>query len=462
MCLSTEPQSPPKTDLVTSKPTFTPGQKVVVDDALGAYGLKRGQVLTVKQQDEDGDLSFEETGGGWYSYRRFSAQTHAPAPASAKSVIPDYILARLTPGSKVYAKVYRYGQGIHADREYELANVDAATGKVNLAGVEHRLNWTDIHPMFVVGDAIKLVKNLRGNTIGLTGTVQEVTIEGFNSSAKVELSNGQIQTGFLSYFELDAEKQTPPKPEIEIFPAVTAVQVSMDKLGRNPMNSGKTFTFKRGTDPVTGKPGWQVQEIPGFHPVPSLMVPHDLIEHEPGSASTPEEEFKAIGTALYLRGETGFFPTNGLGNFTDAMIAGAIEPLFFHVLNGNAPTSPYQSVRSASQPLPNVQSELTLIRFAAKAVEDLLAKYGNDPTKVATIESSMAYFIGWVRIGYRRAVKRFQGVDRKRLGASYAQLWKLADTYLGIAQDGDVLTVTWKPEQYEAAVQLHTTKSLKA
>jgi hypothetical protein len=340
MCLSTEPQSPPKTDLVTSKPTFTPGQKVVVDDALGAYGLKRGQVLTVKQQDEDGDLSFEETGGGWYSYRRFSAQTHAPAPASAKSVIPDYILARLTPGSKVYAKVYRYGQGIHADREYELANVDAATGKVNLAGVEHRLNWTDIHPMFVVGDAIKLVKNLRGNTIGLTGTVQEVTIEGFNSSAKVELSNGQIQTGFLSYFELDAEKQTPPKPEIEIFPAVTAVQVSMDKLGRNPMNSGKTFTFKRGTDPVTGKPGWQVQEIPGFHPVPSLMVPHDLIEHEPGSASTPEEEFKAIGTALYLRGETGFFPTNGLGNFTDAMIAGAIEPLFFHVLNGNAPDQP--------------------------------------------------------------------------------------------------------------------------
>lgn len=328
MCLPSEPATA-KTDLVTK---FTTGQKVVVEDADQASGITKGQVLTVKDQDEDGDVLLVET-GGWYKGDRF-APYHAPAPAEAKGV--------------------------------------------------------------------------------------------------------------------------------ETFPAVTAVQVAPLSLALNPFNSGRTFTFKRGNDPVVNKPGWQVQEIPGFHPVPSLMVPHDLIEHEPGSPSTPEEEFKAIGTALYLRGETNFFLTNGLGNFTDAMIAGAIEPLFFHILNGNIPTSPYPTSNEATQPLANKVSEVTLLRFATKAVDVLSKKYGNDLAKVATIEASMVHFVGWARVGYRRAVNRFHGVDRKRLGTSYTQLWKLAETYLGFAQDGDVLTVTWRPENYTAEVRLNTSKLLKA
>lgn len=487
MCLSTEPAAPPKVNLIpsttgTAAPdrisnvlpdpeSFKPGDKVVAVNIQGSAGLRQNEILTVHEVfPRQGALTVKETSAGLYKINRFRAllSEKNAVRAGEGGVIPQYLLKRLdASGAKVFAKIYEYRLGIEADAVYGVRSINTQTGTIQLTGKSSEFTLEHVHPVYAVGDIVEVTKGFRGIDEGTKGVVKSVHLDGIHSEAVVEIPGRPPARAYLSFFRLADNAPAPVAPEApvvqaETFPPVTAAQVSMGKLARNPFNSGRTFTFVRGNDPVINRPGWQVQEIPGFHPVPAIMVPHDLIEHEPRSPSTPEEEFKAVGAALYLRGETEFFSANGLGDFIPAMIAGAMEPLFFHILNGNTPTSPYQTVRSAAQPLKNAKSEMTLIAFAAKTVENLSRKYDQDPAKVAVIQATMANFLGWARIGYRRAQKRFQNVDRKRLNASYVQIWKLAEQYLNIAQDGDVLTITWLPESYTATVTLNATNKLTA
>jgi hypothetical protein len=225
------------------------------------------------------------------------------------------------------------------------------------------------------------------------------------------------------------------------------------------LNSGKTFTFVKETNAFSGQPGWRPKEIPNFDPVAPSMVLHDIWEHSPGSPATPDEEFQAIGSAMLLRFEGGYFAKKS-ERPSDAL-APAFGMLFFHAqVKNRRPTRecPYY-IPAASAPLENGETELEMVRAIGKA-RDFIQGNGLFNLRRKEIDLSLVQALGWMRIGYRKATLRFAGIRLPRLANTYLQAEKQIAEFLTI-DDGE-LSVTVHPELYIVKVQHQRERTFSA
>lgn len=78
----------------------------------------------------------------------------------------------------------------------------------------------------------------------------------------------------------------------------------------------RTFTCREHEE--YGILGWLADDAPnGWEPASSMTVAHDLIEHTLTDDGSPEDEAKALGAIIYVRGEGGYFrglPNPHVGN----------------------------------------------------------------------------------------------------------------------------------------------------
>jgi hypothetical protein len=231
----------------------------------------------------------------------------------------------------------------------------------------------------------------------------------------------------------------------------------------NPFNADRIFTYTPSIVALTGEGGWKPAEteFPGFDPIPPDMVIHDLWEHTPGAPASPEEEFMAIGAALYLRYEGGYFDRRNQD--TVGTLAQAFRMLYYHAqIRSDKPAASCQGLPAGYQPLDQHATEFLLLQTVTRAYQKMIS----DPvmsTRIEPILESLKKAAPWMRIGYRKARMRFEGLDVSRLGLLYLRAterirWVLQDN----PEAEGKLVIYTDPRRYKVEIEYRQDYSIEA
>src|SRR5258706_10369581 len=81
--------------------------------------------------------------------------------------------------------------------------------------------------------------------------------------------------------------------------------------------------------------GWKLKGCSGMDPLSGMAVAHDCMEHFPkvGQADGVAEEFMALGAALWIRGDTGYWANNY--HTPGANIGADARDIFSHIIHEN-------------------------------------------------------------------------------------------------------------------------------
>lgn len=170
----------------------------------------------------------------------------------------------------------------------------------------------------------------------------------------------------------------------------------------------RNFTFS--TDHERGTQGLRAEWMPNADPVGGQGCMHDMLEHFPTQTSALEGECEALGALLYLRLENGWISTRR-----------AERPENWKVLGNELSTCLLDAVARELE-LPSLLRTAPLAASSEESLQAALNEafriahseldYRGDDGKALLPEGNLREaFAGWVRRGYRRAVRRFTDVD---------------------------------------------------
>jgi hypothetical protein len=234
------------------------------------------------------------------------------------------------------------------------------------------------------------------------------------------------------------------------------VPASIEPSGKHG-NSGRTYSFVTGHNPVDGNLGWKPIDLaggdksPSFDPVAPIMAVHDLMEHFPGDEYDPHNEYQAQGAMLWLRFEGGFFSGQDLAQ---AVVKPAFGMLYHHITKGKLETKEWDGKPEEADPFRQMKQEtaftlLNLIGATKKFVDDKF-RYDNAAKKVCL--DSLQRGIPWIVRGYVRANERYKGLDKYRL----VHLYRSVADRIANPVEGSTLKLTMSYERYVAQVEMVT------
>ncbi len=196
-----------------------------------------------------------------------------------------------------------------------------------------------------------------------------------------------------------------------------------------------------------GSNGWRLKTQPDFDPLGGMAVAHDILEHFPGGDGSPSDELMALGASLHVRDG---YHQNGSAGYN---IGGDLPELMRHVFYENMSLRPAPITKPCDA---EVEAEISA---ALDVLETDLEYWSDDQEIRTTIKRYYADMRGWMRLGYRKAKKRFKGLRRDQIQSLFYTIEHEADRVLKMAEEGAELTVsvtlsslsakiTWK-EAYE-------------
>lgn len=195
--------------------------------------------------------------------------------------------------------------------------------------------------------------------------------------------------------------------------------------------SGQTFEFERGFNPITHQDGWRPLQIPDFDPVAPTMVVHDLLEHFAEGTAEVHWEYMALGAAHLLRGEGGFFHKQGL-RISDALVPPAFGMLFHHIDHSGLTTEAAPAEPEAFTPVTPFRADVEIMRTVANARDFLRRQHATD-----LIDASLQHAVGWMRLGFRRAQERYDGIPIRQVSKLIHRVVKRIDSEaLALARHG--------------------------
>lgn len=185
-------------------------------------------------------------------------------------------------------------------------------------------------------------------------------------------------------------------------------------------------TFFTVNDPERGL-GWMLKGAPaGFEPLDGLAVAHDTLEHFPGDTGSLADEAQAIGAALLIRVEGKYYDDmDGFGSD----IADLYEKFRKRQMGLDLP------VRNCG-PLTD-ELEYT-IRSLKKSTRDEIRhdeQHGDVAYDPLDIAAYLERFTAWMRVGYRRARRRFCRRFHDSLPAPWP--WDIAGLFRQIESEVD-------------------------
>lgn len=196
--------------------------------------------------------------------------------------------------------------------------------------------------------------------------------------------------------------------------------------------------------------GWRPTECPDFDPVLTFGVAHDAMEHFKLDG-TIEEEARAFGAILWGRHFGGWWHRSNSfrTDFCDVMHDDLAK---FVAESGSVQLPP------PTRPLKNGEAEEQLIRCVCRARpalhDDWAPVFGYD-TERADID--LASYLGWMRIGYRMAQRRW---GRHMSQSAFADLFELVATHPLCSDkfepdsENDKLVINILPSRQKAEVKL--------
>jgi hypothetical protein len=195
-------------------------------------------------------------------------------------------------------------------------------------------------------------------------------------------------------------------------------------------NAGDEYEFAAGINTMTKKLGWRPKAIPSFDPVDALTTVHDIFEHFPKTqVSGIADELLAQGAMLWLRLEGGYFGEFNNHNFDlesmlTKQVPGAWGMLFATAIARRMELEKAPVMGESAEPLP-LRTEGVLNHIITRA-DSLIGKtgiWGSFESRLANLDLAQRTMLQrsvlgaapWIRLGYRLAAKRYEGLEKRRL-----------------------------------------------
>ncbi len=179
-----------------------------------------------------------------------------------------------------------------------------------------------------------------------------------------------------------------------------------------------------------GSLGWRLKSQPDFDPLTGMAVAHDILEHFPGGDGSPADEFQALGASIHVR--DGYYANGTAGD----NIGSDFPEIMRHII--------YEHMHLNSAPRTNpcdswVEAEITK---AINVLERELEYMHLEPDELASVRRCYPDIRGWMRVGYRKALKRYKGLYKNDIQRLFREIEQEADRRLKYAEEGAELTVS--------------------
>lgn len=187
-----------------------------------------------------------------------------------------------------------------------------------------------------------------------------------------------------------------------------------------------------------GSFGWRPKWQPTFNALRGIAVAHDCLEHFPNDDASVEAELQALGASWFIRGETGYFFDYGWGDRDPVRnIAAEISQLVEETLNAGQllPEPP------SARPL-DAGVERMLKRVAAAGIDDAQTEWRHRGTdEPFPADWNVRSVLGWLRLGYRKAKRRYRHISQYQVKEVFWQIEKGADRLLREVEGTEGLTM---------------------
>jgi hypothetical protein len=204
----------------------------------------------------------------------------------------------------------------------------------------------------------------------------------------------------------------------------------------------RIFDFDCEKNEEYGFLGWAMVGRSWADPYLGRAVAHDVMEHLPDDDGDLSGEWQAFGAMLLIRGSTGF----------PEAVARDLVSDHWHLAGQRG----YRHCPKTRALGGGVDAPVQRAAVEAKAgiIEHGLLD-DQDPDEVEAVEDFCNNFIGWARIGYRRACRRYGGWASSAHDV-FQQLEAVADASLERAEMlGMRLRVRFQPHRLLLGVELH-------
>lgn len=201
----------------------------------------------------------------------------------------------------------------------------------------------------------------------------------------------------------------------------------------------KSYRFKMSSHKEFDHHGWVDCRKPSFDPATGIGVAHDIVEHFDNKDDSVEEELKALGACLWIRGMN-----NGIGT-------GFIKP---HIMIGSEIVKMNSTIRDEGREVkysprtngPRDEYESLMIRNSFKWVKDTLINEGETPDNA---NHFVTYARDWVYTGIAFAKRRYRNRGSWEVMELFNSIRKHVDDYnMNDVKEGDILVIRIDPPSY--------------
>jgi len=189
------------------------------------------------------------------------------------------------------------------------------------------------------------------------------------------------------------------------------------------------------------------QYNPALEPLAGMTIAHDILEHFPNAHGTAEEEYMALGATMLVRSQwserRGTMEENLASEF--ATVYKWSEQHCLPMIPVN------KKIRNLDEEIEETLRRTR--RFAIMSMESEIL-YDDDETEesVRFLEEYADAALDWIRVGYRKATRRYRNVPAIFLGSVFKQISDGVELALKRAVEGQLVKISVNVSREHAEV----------
>ena len=193
--------------------------------------------------------------------------------------------------------------------------------------------------------------------------------------------------------------------------------------------------------------GWRPENIPNADPLSGMTVAHDCMEHFKSDNGGLEAELMAFGASLHVREAGGWYYNQPNSQGAAYNMSGEIAEFMLKIKLGEEYLMTAPRTYALSDGMEDTVQEVILM-----AKKSFREEYEDEEElNSRTIKT----FIDWLRIGYRKAIKRYGDASPYSLSYIFSQIADEADKHLKYAEGfGEKLIVSFCPRSEKVSVRI--------
>ncbi len=192
------------------------------------------------------------------------------------------------------------------------------------------------------------------------------------------------------------------------------------------------FIFECAEHEEFGSLGWKLKGASGMDPLGGMAVAHDCLEHFTAEDGV-HHEFMALGASLFVRGPYYYSRKGRYESNPGVHIASDLPGILHHVQNEGYSFQEAPRTRSLDSEVVEGWIDRMFQKFHSNCEE-----YAHEDLRLTAEDERNIR--SWMRIGYRKAVKRYRGRDGEAMNL-FCYIENAADKALRGCGGGEELEV---------------------